>query len=178
VVANGVEYEIDCLIYATGFEVGTGYARRAGYEVYGRGGQSLTERWAEGVSTLHGFLTHGFPNCFIISNSQSGFTVNYPHMLNEQSKHVAYMIGRCLEGQVREAEVSPAAEAHWVDTVMANAVQRQAFAEECTPGYYNNEGMPSPEAARNAPFGGGSIAFIKILEAWRAQGDMEGVELR
>ena len=90
IVANGKEYEIDCLIYATGFEVGTGYTRRAGFEIYGRDGLSLTEKWEEGVSSLHGMHTRGFPNCFIVSNAQSGFTANYPHMLNEQSKHLAY----------------------------------------------------------------------------------------
>ena len=92
VVANGREYEIDCLIYATGFEVGTSYTRRAGYEVVGRGGVTLTQKWADGVSTLHGMHSRGFPNLFLISNSQSGFTVNFPHMINEQSRHLAYIV--------------------------------------------------------------------------------------
>ncbi|HEY8949482.1 MAG TPA: NAD(P)/FAD-dependent oxidoreductase, partial [Rhizomicrobium sp.] len=87
VVANGKEYKLDCLIYGTGFEVGTGYARRSGYEVYGKGGQSLTDKWKDGVSTFHGFYSRGFPNMFLVSNTQSGFTANFPHMLNEQSKH-------------------------------------------------------------------------------------------
>ena len=82
IVANGVEYELDCIIYATGFEVGTEYSRRAGYEIIGRDGITLTEKWANGASTFHGFHTRGFPNCFIISNLQSGFTVNFPHMLS------------------------------------------------------------------------------------------------
>ena len=38
VVVDGQEYELDCLIYATGFEVGTDYARRMGFEIYGRDG--------------------------------------------------------------------------------------------------------------------------------------------
>ena len=89
VVANGVEYELDCIVYATGFEVGTSYARRSGCEVYGRDGQTLTQKWENGVSTLHGLYVHGFPNAFVISNTQSGFSVNFPHMINEQSKHIA-----------------------------------------------------------------------------------------
>src|SRR5262249_33825489 len=87
VVVAGVEYELDCLIYATGFEVGTDYTRRAGYEVYGRGGATLTQRWKDGVRTLHGMHSRGLPNCFIMGPQQAGFTVNFPHMLNEQSQH-------------------------------------------------------------------------------------------
>ena len=177
IVANGKEYEIDCLIYATGFEVGTSYTRRSGYELYGRGGISLSEKWQEGVSTLHGFHSRGFPNCFIVSNSQSGFTANFPHMLNEQSKHIAYIVKTCGERQVRTIEAARDAENDWVQTVESLAILRQKFFEECTPGYYNNEGKLSPRAARNGPYGAGPIAFVKILEDWRADGGLKGLEL-
>ena len=178
IVAGGVEYEIDCLIYATGFEVGTEYARRAGYEIHGRGGKTLTDKWSEGVSTLHGIHVRDFPNCFVMSNSQSGFTVNYPHMLNEQGKHIAYIINHAQENGVTLVETSPEAEEAWVETIVASALQRAKFAEECTPGYYNNEGKPSALAARNGPYGKGPIAFIKLLEDWRAAGDLQGLELK
>jgi cyclohexanone monooxygenase len=177
VVANGREYELDCLIYATGFEVGTSYTRRAGYEVVGRDGVTLTEKWANGVSTLHGFHSRGFPNCFIISNVQSGFSVNFPHMLDEQSRHVAYIAKTCLDRQVRVMEASQAAEDAWVDTIKSTAILRQKFAEECTPGYYNNEGQPSPLAIQNGSYGKGAIAFVQLLEEWRAEGELKGLEL-
>ncbi|HVP84866.1 MAG TPA: NAD(P)/FAD-dependent oxidoreductase [Rhizomicrobium sp.] len=177
IVANGKEYEIDCLIYATGFEVGTGYTRRSGYELYGRGGISLSEKWKDGISTLHGFHSRGFPNCFIVSNSQSGFTANFPHMLNEQSKHIAYIVKTCGERQVRTIEASPEAESEWVQTIQSLAIMRQKFFEECTPGYYNNEGKLSPLAARNGPYGAGPIAFVRVLEDWRAEGTLKGLEL-
>ena len=178
VVANGVEYELDCLIFATGFEVGTDYSRRAGYQITGRDGVTLTEKWADGVSTFHGFFSRGFPNCFIVSNAQSGFTANFPHMLNEQARHIAYVTGRCLEQQVREIEPSEEAEAGWVAEIEASAMDRQKFLEECTPGYYNNEGQPSKLAVRNGSYGKGSIAFIKLLEAWRADDALSGLELK
>jgi cyclohexanone monooxygenase len=175
--ANGQAYEIDCLIYATGFEVGTEYARRSGYELYGRDGVSLTETWAGGVRTLHGFHARGFPNCFIVSNAQSGFTVNFPHMLNEQSRHLAHIVSHCLDTQVRAVEVSEAAEAAWVETIKSLAVMREKFAAECTPGYYNNEGKPNPKAVQNGFYGAGPIAFVKLLEDWRTAGGFEGLEL-
>jgi cyclohexanone monooxygenase len=176
-VVDGVEYEVDCLIYATGFEVGTDYTRRAGYEVVGRDGQTLTEKWADGASTYHGFFTRGFPNCFVISNVQSGFSVNFPHMLNEQSKHLAYLIREVLDRGVTVVEPTQEAEEAWVRTILELAQNNLAFLESCTPGYYNNEGRPAERSARNGFYGGGNVAFIKLLEQWRAAGDLEGLEL-
>ncbi|HWD49351.1 MAG TPA: NAD(P)/FAD-dependent oxidoreductase [Rhizomicrobium sp.] len=177
IVANGKEYELDCIVYGTGFEVGTSYARRSGYEVYGRGGQSLTDKWKDGVATFHGFFSRGFPNLFIVSNSQSGFTANFPHMLNAQSQHMAYVIKHAADHQVRTIEASDEAEKAWIQTIIDVAMMRQQFLEECTPGYYNNEGKPSVAAVRNGPYGAGSIAFIKLLEDWRAEGSLKGLEL-
>jgi len=177
IVAGGVEYALDCLIYATGFEVGTDYARRAGCAIVGRDGRSLTESWRDGVRTLHGMHSRGFPNCFIMGNQQSGFTVNYPHMLNEQSQHVAWIVRQALDRGVSTVEVSEAAEAEWVDTIIRLAGFGRQFLEDCTPGYYNNEGKLSERAAQNGFFGGGSEAFFKLLRDWRAQGDLAGLEL-
>ena len=177
VVANGVEVELDCLISATGFEVGTDYTRRAGYEIYGRDGESLTEKWAKGVRTLHGMHSRGFPNCFIMGPQQSGFTVNYPHALDEQSKHVAYIVRQALDRGLRTLEVSPEAEEQWVQTIIAFARMGREFLEACTPGYYNNEGRLSDLAAQNGFFGAGSIQFFLLLKDWRDKGELAGLEL-
>jgi cyclohexanone monooxygenase len=74
-------------------------------------------------------------------------------------------------------EASQAAEDEWVETIISKAVMRQAFLEECTPGYYNNEGKPSTLAARNGSYGAGPVAFVKVLEDWRAEGTLPGLEL-
>ncbi len=177
VVAGGKEYELDCLIYGTGFEVGTSYTRRAGYELYGRGGQTLTDKWKDGVSTLHGMHSHGFPNVFVMQNTQAGFTANFPHMLNEQSKHLAYVIKEAQTRQARVVEATEQAEKDWVQTILSLAIMRQKFFEECTPGYYNNEGKPSARAVQNGPYGAGPVAFVKVLEDWRAEGGLKGLEL-
>ncbi|MFP6621952.1 MAG: NAD(P)/FAD-dependent oxidoreductase [Myxococcota bacterium] len=176
VVVDGQEYELDCLIYATGFEVGTSYTRRCGYELIGKGGQSLTEKWSDGVSTFHGMHIRGFPNCFIMSNAQSGFTVNFPHALNEQSKHIAYIIQHALENEVGTLEASEEAEADWVRTIIEKARGGLSFLEECTPGYYNNEGQPGERNGQNGFYGGGSIEFFKLLKDWRDKGGLEGLD--
>ena len=177
VFANGKEYKVDCLIYATGFEVGTTFSHRANMELHGRDGLTLTEKWKDGASTLHGMHVNGFPNAFIIGNTQSGFTANFPHMIDEQSRHLAYILAQAAERQATLVEAEPAAEAEWVQAILNTAILRQKFFEECTPGYYNNEGQPSPAAVRNGSYGGGPIAFVKILEAWREEGNLKGLEL-
>ena len=178
VVVAGVEYPLDCLIYATGFEVGTDYTRRAGYQLRGRDGVTLTEKWAGGVRTLHGIHTRGFPNCFIMNNQQAGFTANYPHMLAEQSTHIAHILRAARERGARTVEVSEAAESEWVETIIRLAVIAQDFLESCTPGYYNNEGKPGERSGQNGFYGGGSEEYFRLLREWRATGDLPGLELR
>ena len=168
--------------------MGTDYTRRSGYQVYGRDGMTLTEKWHDGVRTLHGLTSRGFPNNFIISNAQSGFTVNFPHMLNEQAKHLSHIVSHALTHEVRAVEPSEEAEEAWVQTIIGLARMNQEYLESCTPGYYNNEGHvgedPSKASgtffgrAQNGPYGGGPIAFVKILEDWRAEGSLSGMELR
>ncbi|MFZ9231346.1 MAG: flavin-containing monooxygenase [Ilumatobacteraceae bacterium] len=177
VVVNGVEYELDCLIYATGFEVGTEYTRRSGYELHGVEGETLTQHWADGTRTLHGFHSRGFPNCFIVSQTQSGFTVNFPHMLNEQSIHLAYLIAHLEQNGLTRVEVTAQAEEEWVRTIVNLAQNNIKFLEACTPGYYNNEGKPAARSLQSGSYGGGPVAFVKVLERWREQGELEGLEV-
>jgi cyclohexanone monooxygenase len=178
VVVDGQEYELDCLIFATGFEVGTDYARRAGCQLIGRSGISLTEKWADGIRTLHGMHSRGFPNCFIMSNAQAGFTANFPHLLNEQSQHLSYIIKHALDHEIKTIEVTEEAEQEWVDTVIKLARLGESFFADCTPGYYNNEGKLGERSRQNGFYGGGSVQFFKILEEWRAEGGLKGLALR
>jgi cyclohexanone monooxygenase len=177
VVVDGREYELDCLIYASGFEVGTDYCRRAGLEIHGRGGQSLSAYWARGTRTLHGMHVHGFPNCFLMSNAQAGFTANFPHLSNEQARHLAYVIRKALDAGAARVEVTAEAEQAWIDTCIQKARQTGDFFENCTPGYYNNEGKPGERSAQDGFYGGGSPEFFRLLEAWRADGKLAGLEV-
>ncbi len=177
VVAHGVEYPLDCLIFATGFETSTSYAKRSGMEICGVGGVSLSDSWAAGMSTLYGMQTRGFPNLFIVSQAQAGMSPNFPHMLSEQTLHIAHIVDQCLQRNIASVQPKPEAEKDWVDTIVRLGESRRKFIEACTPGYYNNEGRLSDIDARSAPFGGGAIAFVKLLRQWRIQGDFSGLEL-
>ncbi len=183
ITANGVqvqgrEYELDCLIFATGFEVGTDYSRRAAIELVGSGGRSLTQAWESGVRTLHGMHVHGFPNCFIMSNAQAGFTVSYPHLLDEQAKQIAYIVEASTLKGCSRVEVTQEGEADWVQHCIDKARDVGDFFENCTPGYYNNEGRSAEQNAQNGFYGGGSIEFFRLLDEWRAHGGLQGLELK
>ena len=177
VVIDGKEYELDCLIYATGFEFGTDYTRRLGFDIHGRGGQSLTEKWHDGASTLHGMHTHGFPNLFFVTIVQAANSPNFTHMLNEEAKHIAYIIGKCRAENITLVEADAAHETEWVDTIVRLGERQRTFVENCTPGYYNNEGKQTLKAARNAMYGDGPVAFIKLLEDWRKAETLPGMNV-
>jgi len=179
VVVDGVEYELDCLIYATGFEVGTNYTSQCGYEIIGRSGVALSAKWAKGMRTFHGLFSHDFPNCFFMGFTQTGYTANVPHALDEQAKHIAYVLKTAKERKVQVFEASAAAEADWVATIHRLAGGHQEYYAQCTPGYYNNEGKGVAENGFLAgQYGGGSTAFFQLLADWRAAGGLQGLELR
>ena len=178
VVVDGNEYEVDCIIFATGFEVGTTYTSQAGYDVIGRDNIKLSKKWADGFSTFHGFFSNGFPNCFFMGMTQSGLTPNYPHALNEQARHLAHLVKHARANNVTRIEAAPEAEAEWVETCRAKARTGATYFAECTPGYYNNEGKPTPgRSFITATYGGGPIEFFDILKKWREDGGMKGLNL-
>ena len=176
VVAGGREYEVDCIIFATGFEVGTSYVRRSGYDVTGLDGINLSDKWAEGMRTLHGVMTSGFPNLFIISNSQAGFTTNFPHAMDETSQHIGYILNECRKDNLDSIDVEKEAEDKWVEEIIGVSRFASDFQESCTPGYYNNEGKPNPKSVQNGPYGKGSRPYFRITAAWREEGNMAGIK--
>jgi cation diffusion facilitator CzcD-associated flavoprotein CzcO len=180
VMVDGVEYELDCIIYASGFEVGTDYTRRAGYEVVGRGGRTLTEHWADGMRSLHGIHVHGFPNLFVIGPAQGANLIsNIPHNLVEAGQTTAAVIRHALDVGAREVEVSEEAEQAWIDLLLSNS---RVFGgnPECTPGYYNNEGQPTGRRGllNGAGYPDGPVAYFAHIDRWRCSGDYEGLDFR
>ena len=179
VVAGGVEYEVDCIIYATGFEITTSAHRRVDFDTVGRGGRSLYEHWADGFRTLHGLCSHGFPNWFTIGINQNGLSPNMTAMFDDQAMHVAYVIDEVKRRGKQVAEVTAEAEDRWVAEIVSLAgTGATAFLEQCTPGYYNREGKGTQGNMQNSPYAPGINAFNALLREWRERGDMDGMELR
>ena len=177
IVANGQEYEVDCIIFATGFEVGTEYVRRAGYDVVGKSGRKLSEKWADGMRSLHGYHVRGFPNLFVMSNSQAAFTTNFPHAMDESAKHFGYILQKVYDENVTTIEPTQEAEDAWVEEIISLSRFNEDFQNECTPGYYNNEGQPNPKSIQNGAYGKGSNPYFRKMKAWREEGNMPGLEV-
>jgi len=182
-VANGEEFTLDCIVYATGFEAEfTPFPRRAGHDIVGRDGITMAERWKDGTCTLHGMYTHGFPNLFIMPApaQQSVTTVNFTHLMVIGAVHVADTI-RLLEARgVCVFDVSETAEEEWVEGIVANFRDNSAFMAACTPSRLNFEGDPSQMNPRNGSYRGGYgdvFGYEQLLADWRAAGDFEGWDL-
>ncbi|HSG90288.1 MAG TPA: NAD(P)/FAD-dependent oxidoreductase [Pseudomonadales bacterium] len=179
VVANGVEYEVDCIIYSTGFEITTAAHRRVDFDTLGRGGESLYDHWKDGYRTLHGLSSHGFPNWFTIGINQNGLSPNMTSMFDDQAVHVSYIIDQVLSRGLKTVEVTEEAEKAWVEEIVSLAgTGATAFLEECTPGYYNREGQVGKGVSmQNSPYAPGINAFNDLLAQWRAGGDLDGMTL-
>jgi cyclohexanone monooxygenase len=130
------------------------------------------------MRSLHGMHVHGFPNMFVLGHAQGAFTVNYPHLLDEASRHITDIVSRTMEEGVREVEASAEAEVQWLHTLAELARDMRSFQEQCTPGYYNNEGRPAEGGFLGSSYGRGPIAFFQLLADWRTNGLFEGLELR
>jgi cyclohexanone monooxygenase len=178
VVAGGVEYEVDCIIYASGFEVGTPFERRAGYDITGRDGVKLSEAWADGMVSKHGTHVHGFPNAFIVQVAQGANLIsNVPHNFTEAGVTVAAIIRHAIDGGHREVEVTQAAQDEWMELLYSAPRMGTIGSLDCTPGYYNNEGKGGG-IDWFLGYPAGAVAYFQYLEQWRNAGDFAGLEFR
>ena len=178
-VVAGHEYEVDCIIYASGFEVGTAYERRAGFDLVGRNGRKLSEAWAEGMQSLHGIHVHDFPNAFFVQPTQGANLIsNIPHNLTEAGRTIAQVIAHARKTGAREVEVTQEAQEAWVGLLL-KGMGRMIGSPDCTPGYYNNEGQdPGPAARLNVGYPAGASAYFRYLAGWRESGKYEGLAFR
>jgi cyclohexanone monooxygenase len=171
-VAKGIRYDVDAIVLATGYEVGAAPHKVGEYELRGRNGLTLDEKWANGVRTVHGTQMSGFPNLHIVGGTAQGTVAfNFTHVLEIQARHAAEQIARCLSSGTTTFEVTEEAERRWADLMDRNLVDMSHFHEECTPGFLNNEGMfkDKPTFIGGA-FGGGPLEYRLITAEWRQSG--------
>ncbi|ROQ17509.1 MULTISPECIES: NAD(P)/FAD-dependent oxidoreductase [unclassified Curtobacterium] len=164
VVVGDNEYEVDCVIFATGFETGVSGVVSGTLPVLGRGGDQLLQAWAEGPKTLHGFMSHRFPNLFHLGSLQNANSVNFVHVLQEQATHIAAILGRARSEGARFVEPTQEAQDAWAETISAVETNNAAFLAECTPGYYNGEGTRRRGGGSYSP---GPVRFHSLLRRWR-----------
>jgi cation diffusion facilitator CzcD-associated flavoprotein CzcO len=182
-VVDGHQYEVDLLIYGTGFEPElTPVFRRAGHAVVGRGGISLAEKWADGASSLFGMMSRGFPNMFIMPapGQQAVVTVNYTQLAVLGAEFVARAVAMLDARGVDVFDVSAAAEQEWVQKILDSFVDGSHVMSACTPSRINNEGNPQAMNPRNGNYGrglGDYFGYRDLLHQWLGDGAFDGLEL-
>jgi cation diffusion facilitator CzcD-associated flavoprotein CzcO len=178
VVANGQEYPLDVLIFATGFEAETAGHGRIGAEFVGQDGIKLTDHWASGLHTLWGLMTTKFPNFLVMAgvNAQSTVTTNFVQTMSENAIHMAYIVGEVHRRGATKFEVDVDAEQAWVRTILERRIDRDAFLAACTPGRNNWEGTFARPAV-NTNFGGTPVEYYEMVSAWRDRGDLSGLTI-
>jgi cation diffusion facilitator CzcD-associated flavoprotein CzcO len=179
VVVNGLSYELDCLVFATGFDLGMGFLYGTGLDIIGRNGEILGDKWSQGMKTLHGLHSNGFPNFFCLGFTQTAFSVSYTHMAVEQTEHVGHIVA---ESERRHAivEASAEAEQQWQSVIAAGQTpELRAFMADCTPSSVNNEGdSDNPNTLGAGRYTPGGNAFFELLRHWRADGNFDGLMFR
>ncbi|MAV51120.1 MAG: monooxygenase [Hyphomonadaceae bacterium] len=175
-VVKGVHYDVDCIIFASGFEVGSEYTARAGFDITGRGQRKLSEYWADGMRTKHGLHVNGFPNAFIVQPNQAANLIsNVPHNIVDHADTIATVVKHAEDHNYAQVEVTEAAEKAWVDLILSGAGM-MIGSPDCTPSYYNNEGQGLSGTAKYAVgHPGGARAYFQHIAAWRASGQFDGL---
>ena len=175
-VVGDTEYELDTIVYATGFDQPNAfYTHRLGFDPVGEGGKSLSEAWDHGPYTLHGIFTHGFPNLCMNSHVQGGQHINIAYASTKIGEHTAWVIRKALDENVTVEPVIDAEE-DWYQTIVGTLGAYGAYFSVCTPGYLNGElQMPEERDGRAGAYMGPATEFKEILRAWRDEGSMAGL---
>jgi cation diffusion facilitator CzcD-associated flavoprotein CzcO len=182
-VVGGRQYEVDCMVYGTGFEAEvTPLQRRVGHDIVGRGGTSLAEKWADGAASLFGMMSRGFPNMFVMPapGQQSVVTVNYTQLAVFGAEFVAGVVTLLEKQGGAVFDVSADAEADWIRQIVDTFVDPSAVMSACTPSRLNNEGDPGAVRARDTNWGrgfGDFFGYRDLLEGWLASGELSGLDL-
>jgi cyclohexanone monooxygenase len=185
-IAHGEHHEVDCIVYASGFEITSDFERRINIPIYGRGGELIYDHWSEGMRTMHGMMLNGFPNFYMVGGLFA-FTLglNYSSAIGDQVDYVLHIVEALKSKGLTTAEPTREAEDEWISEQTAipqdAVIQRLGGAStDCTPGYYNQEGraLDARRDPRRDGYTPGGLAYIDKLEKWRTNNDQDGLLLR
>jgi cation diffusion facilitator CzcD-associated flavoprotein CzcO len=175
-IAGGKEYEIDAMIFASGFEVTSDLKRRWGFDdVVGRNGVSIYDHWADGPKTLHGITTHNFPNMFFTGYVQGGLNGTTTLQFGRQVSHAAWIVRRALDQGIKVLETTQEGQDAYVQRFNEVALDLSMILNECTPSYFTNEGEKEAKWFLFRGWGLGWDNFQQLLEDWRDKGDFAGM---
>ncbi|MFI5607011.1 flavin-containing monooxygenase [Amycolatopsis sp. NPDC051903] len=161
IVVGGRPYELDVLIFATGFDAMTGTLTRI--DIVGRGGEVLREHWADGLKTNLGVSVHGFPNFFMILGPQTPYA-NLPVAIQAGVGWIADAVEYAREHGIERLESTAEAEREWADevrragsaTIMASGAKANAW--------FIGANIPGKPLEFNVYMGGADAYFRRCAE--------------
>jgi cation diffusion facilitator CzcD-associated flavoprotein CzcO len=161
-VFEGHTYPVDLLICATGFEVQvTGIYN----DIRGENDLALSDKYADGMRTVFGIHSAGYPNLFIMGGYQAPYQFNLTFMLQTQGQHIAECIAHVRKQGHTTIDAKPGTEKWWVDEVIRHRGKTNRN-KDCTPGYYNFEGEDNRRQDGN--YNGGFHNYYQFMtQAWR-----------
>ncbi|MEN0651750.1 MULTISPECIES: flavin-containing monooxygenase [Hyphobacterium] len=179
IIANGKHYEVDCIVFASGFEFGANFQLKSGFDLKGRGGEMLSEHWEDGLRTFHGLQMRGFPNAFMVQMHQAAnIASNITHNIVDHAATIAQIVSHAEANAFAEVEPSAEAEAAWVELILTNTGS-MISSPDCTPGFWNNEGQGWDKKFKSAQgHPGGAGGFFSHIKNWRDAGNFEGLVFR
>ncbi|MEZ0150542.1 MAG: flavin-containing monooxygenase [Candidatus Reddybacter sp.] len=157
-VFEGKEYEVDLIIYATGFEV-----QKTGIynQIVGKNGQEINDKYEDGIRTLFGIQSAGYPNMFIMAGYQASFQFNITDVLQVQGGRIAACIDYARKNNCKSIDITPEIEEWWVQEVINNRGKTDRN-KDCTPGYYNFEGEDNRR--QDGTYNGGFKRYIELID--------------
>ncbi len=160
-VFEGKEYDVDLIIYATGFEV-----QKTGIynQIIGKDGLEINEKYKDGIRTLFGIQSAGYPNMFIMAGYQASFQFNITDVLQVQGRRIAECIDYARKNNCKSIDITPEIEEWWVQEVI-NHRGKTDRNKECTPGYYNFEGEDNRR--QDGTYNGGFKRYIELIEGMK-----------
>ncbi|MBB4858440.1 cyclohexanone monooxygenase [Novosphingobium chloroacetimidivorans] len=177
-IQDGQEYEIDCMIFASGFEVTSDLKRRWGIEqIEGRDGVSIYDHWADGPLTLNGNMTHHFPNMYFTGYIQGGLNGNTTVQFGEQARHAAWIIAQAHNRGIKAVEPTREGMEAYVKEFREKELDLSMVLNECTPSYFTNDGDKAAKWFLFRGWGPGWDDWQRKIESWRQAGDMPGMRL-
>jgi cyclohexanone monooxygenase len=166
------EFPLDIMIFATGFDSGTGAMMKV--DLRGRNGQRFSDKWADGPRTYLGLMSNGFPNLFMIA--QPGSPSIRSQVLVSIEQHVDWIFGmleHAREADIMEIEASKIAEDAWTQHV-ADVAAKSLFARADTQ--YVGANIPGKPRVYLAYLGGVGV-YRRICDTVCAN-DYEGFILK
>jgi cation diffusion facilitator CzcD-associated flavoprotein CzcO len=120
VTADGVEHELDILIFATGFDAVDGNFKRI--DLRGRGGVTIKDHWKDGPTSYLSFSTHNFPNMFMILGPNGPFT-NQPPAIETEVEWISDLVSYLERNNITTIEPTAEAETAWTQICLDISAQ-------------------------------------------------------